>query len=374
MQVTGDLETARQTAEVWAQTYPRDVVPQMLLSFVYQELGKHEKSLDAGKAAIAGDPDNVPGYANLAWAYVLLDRYQEAEDTLQLALNRKLDFPDLHLLQYDLAFLKGDNTAMQRALPKADGKAGAQHWLLQRQSCVLAYLGHMRDADSTSRNAARLAEQANQKERAALYLAAIASREALLGNAAAATQAAELALNMSTDRDVECGAAFAFAGSRNRSKASALLSDLERRFPQDTFVKFSYAPTVRAVLALNAADPVKALEELQPATKYDLAIEGTWPGFFGEMYSAYVRGQAYLETHQSNEAAKQFEKIVTHRGLVGSDFVGVMARLQLARALVGAGETAKAKSMYESFFALWKKGETNTRVLQLARKEFAALS
>jgi hypothetical protein len=190
----------------------------------------------------------------------------------------------------------------------------------------------------------------------------------------AATQAAELALNMSTDRDVECGAAFAFAGSRNRSKASALLSDLERRFRQDTFVKFSYAPTVRAVLALNAADPVKALEELQPATKYDLAIEGTWPGFFGEMYSAYVRGQAYLETHQSNEAAKQFEKIVTHRGLVGSDFVGVMARLQLARALVGAGETAKAKSMYESFFALWKKGETNTRVLQLARKEFAALS
>jgi DNA-binding winged helix-turn-helix (wHTH) protein/predicted Zn-dependent protease len=373
MQVSGDLETARQTAEVWAQTYPRDVVPQMLLSFLYQELGKHEKSLEAGKAAIRLDPDSVPGYANLAWAYVLLDRYQEAENTVQLALDRNLDFPDLHLLQYDLAFMKGDRSAMQRALPEAEGKAGAQHWLLQRQSCVLAYSGHIREAENVSRHAARLAEQENQKERAALYLAAIASREALLENEEAATQAAESALKTSTDRDVEYGAAFAFAVSRNQSKASALLSDLERRYPQDTFVKFSYAPTIRAVLALNAGDSAKAIEELQNSPQYDLAIEGTWAGFFGEMYPSYVRGQAYLAAHRGVEAAAQFENILAHRGLVGSDFVSAMARLQLARSLVAAGDASKAKSIYESFFALWKDGDPENRTLRLTQKEYTSL-
>jgi DNA-binding winged helix-turn-helix (wHTH) protein/tetratricopeptide (TPR) repeat protein len=373
MQVTGDLETARQTAEVWAQIYPRDVVPQMLLSFVYQELGQHDKSLASGRAAIGLDPYSVPGYANLAWAYVLLDRFQDAEDTVRIALDRKLDFPDLHLLQYDLGFLKDDKVAMQRALPAADGKAGAQHWLLQRRSCVLAYAGHIREAESASRTAAQLAEQANQKERAALYLAAIASREALLGNDAAATQAAEAALKLGADRDVEYGSAFAFAVSRNPSKAKALLDDLEKRFPQDTFVKFSYAPAIRAVLALNAGNNGKAIEELQTSIKYDLAIEGTWTGFFGEMYPAYIRGQAFLAMHQSSEAAAQFQNILAHRGLVGSDFVSVMARLQIARALAVAGEPAKAKSMYESFFALWKNGDENIRLRQLARQEYTSL-
>ena len=39
LDVTGNLETARQTAELWAETYPRDVRPRGYLSWIYQELG-----------------------------------------------------------------------------------------------------------------------------------------------------------------------------------------------------------------------------------------------------------------------------------------------------------------------------------------------
>ena len=290
LQVTGDIDKARQAAEVWAQTYPRDLGPRTLLSFLYQQLAKYDKSAEAGKAAIAIDPDAVPAYANLAWAYVLLDKYKEAEATVQLALDRKLDFPDLYLLRYDLAFLKGDEAGMQLAAAEAVGKAGAEHWLLQRQSCVLAFSGRLREAEVASRTAARLAEQANQRERAALYLAAIASRQAMIGNASAATQAAESALKLNTGRDVEYGAAFAFALSRQDSKAAALITDLERRFPLDTYVKFTYVSTIHAVIAMNRGDSAKAIEALQSASSFDSAIEGTWPGFFGQMYPVYVRG------------------------------------------------------------------------------------
>jgi DNA-binding winged helix-turn-helix (wHTH) protein/tetratricopeptide (TPR) repeat protein len=371
--VTGDIDKAREVAEVWEETYPRDFAPRTFLSYLYQQVGKYEKSGEAGRAAVAVDPDAVPAYANLAWAYVLLDKYKEAEATVQSAIDRKLDFPDLHLLQYDLAFLKGDEAGMQAALAAAGGKTGAEHWVLQRESCVLAYSGRMREAEIVSRNAARLAAEANQKERAALYLAAVASREALLGNATAATETAESALKLNTGRDVEYGAAFALALSLKESKAAALMADLEKRFPQDTYVKFSYVPTVHAVIAMNHGENAKAVEELQSAARFDLAIEGTWAGFFGEMYPVYVRGQAYLANHEGQKAAQEFEKIVAHRGVVGSDFVAPMGTLQLARAYVAGGDVKNAKLTYEKFFQLWKNADANMEVLGRARSEYAAL-
>ena len=38
--VTGDLQKARQTYELWAQTYPRDATPHGVLSVVHGELGQ----------------------------------------------------------------------------------------------------------------------------------------------------------------------------------------------------------------------------------------------------------------------------------------------------------------------------------------------
>ena len=34
----------------------------------------------------------------------------------------------------------------------------------------------------------------------------------------------------------------------------------ERRFPEDTAVKFMYLPPIRALLALNRGDPAKAID------------------------------------------------------------------------------------------------------------------
>src|SRR6516225_2615172 len=55
-QVTGNLERARQTLELWAQTYPRDANPHGLLSgFTSQGLSRYEKAIEEAKKAIAID-------------------------------------------------------------------------------------------------------------------------------------------------------------------------------------------------------------------------------------------------------------------------------------------------------------------------------
>src|SRR5262249_30940765 len=50
--VSGDLEKARQTYELWAQTYPRDATPHGVLNVVYGELGRYEEGLVESREAV----------------------------------------------------------------------------------------------------------------------------------------------------------------------------------------------------------------------------------------------------------------------------------------------------------------------------------
>ncbi len=54
--VTGDLEKARQTYELWAQTYPRDSVPPTNLGVIYQSFGQYEKALEETQDSPPGCP------------------------------------------------------------------------------------------------------------------------------------------------------------------------------------------------------------------------------------------------------------------------------------------------------------------------------
>ena len=53
--------------------------------------------------------------------------------------------------------------------------------------------------------------------------------------------------------------------------------------------------------------------------------------------------------------------------------LGALAHVGLARAYVLAGDTAKAKSAYQDFFALWKDADPDIPILQQAKAEYAKL-
>jgi tetratricopeptide (TPR) repeat protein len=139
-------------------------------------------------------------------------------------------------------------------------------------------------------------------------------------------------------------------------------------------VKFYYVPALRALAALDHHTPAKAIEWLQVSSPYELGEpQSCFFGFFGVMYPVYVRGEAYLALHQGTQAVAEFQKIVDHREIVISDPVGALARLQLGRAYLMAGEQAKAKAAYSDFLNLWKDADSNIPVLQQARLEYERL-
>ncbi len=91
------------------------------------------------------------------------------------------------------------------------------------------------------------------------------------------------------------------------------------------------------------------------------------------MHSAYVRGEAFRAEHRYAEAAAEFQKILDHRGLVGSDPIGALAHLQLGRTLASLGDAAKAKASYQDFLTLWKNADSDLPILKQGLAEYARL-
>jgi len=91
------------------------------------------------------------------------------------------------------------------------------------------------------------------------------------------------------------------------------------------------------------------------------------------LYPIYVRGEAYLALHQGEQAVKQFQKILDHRGVVAGDPIGAIAYLQLGRASAMQGDIKAAKVNYQDFLTLWKDADPDVSILKRARMEYARL-
>ncbi len=371
LNVTGNLEEAEQTAELWAETYPRDVRPRGFLSWIDQALGRYEQSLEQGKRAVAVDPDFPPAYNNLAWAYVQLNRLPEAENTLLQASQHNVAFPEFLVMRYYIDFLKGDRAAMEREAARDEGNPDVGDWIFHEEASTLAYSGHLREAREKSRQAVDSAREAiHKRERAAMWEAGAAVREAFFGNPLEARQHATAALDFSKGGDVEYGAALAFALVGDGARSQALAKDLEKA-SEDTYVRFNYLPTLRALFALSHRDSLSAIKLLQTAAPYELSV-GT-SGFFGNLYPVYVRGQAYVLAHRYSEAAEEFQRILDYPGVVFADPVGARAQLELGRAYALSGDKVKAKAAYRDFLILWKDADPDIPILKQAKVEYAKL-
>ena len=374
-QVTGNLEKAHQTLELWARTYPRDRDAHGLLSgFSSQGTGRYEQSIEEGKKALEIDPDFAPGYMNCAFSSFWLDRLEPATGFAEQASERKLQMPEFLVLRYYIAFLNSDQAEVDKVAALAKNQPGAEDWVTHSQALVLARSGQLEQARTTSRRAIDLSLQTGQRERAASYEVAVGVYTALLGNTTEARQRSKAALKLSNGRDVEYSAAFALALAGEISHAQTLANDLEKRFPEDNSVQFEYLPTLRAIFALDGRRPEKAIELLQTALPHELAITAIdFNFFFGGLYSAYVRGEAYLAMNNGTNAAAEFQKILDHRGLIAGDPVGALAHLQLGRAYARSGDTVKAKAAYQDLFAVWKNADPDLPILKRARAEYAKL-
>ena len=370
--VTGDLEKARQAYELWAEIYPREQVPHNNMGEIDQSLGQYEKGLAAYEAALKLGPADNLSYGNVVAANIHLNRLSEALRIAQEAQAKGFDSGEIRLYLYQIAFLKHDWEGMAQQSSWAAGKTGVENLMLNLQAGTAAYAGKLGEARALSKQAETSASRAEESEMAAGCAAAAAVWEALYGNRAQAKERVYGTLALSNGRDAQHVAALALAWNGDSEGARVLADNLEKRFPEDTIVRFNYLPTLRAQLSLNVGAPAKAIEDLAVAAPYDLGFPGNGT-FWTNLYPVYVRGEAFLAAHQGSQAGAEFQKILDHRGIVLNEPISALAYLQLGRAYAMQGDTAKARAAYNDFLTLWKDADSDIPILKQAKTEYAKL-
>jgi len=369
--VTGQIEKAIKTYELWTQSYPRDWLPYLNMGAAYSFIGKYENSAEVTGESLKLYPENVTGYENLSGIYLALNRLPEARDTIAQAQALKLDDEYLHVNLYALAFLQGDSSGMAERAAWFDGKPEFENDILALESATEGYFGRLEKARQLTRRAVASAEHAQNKESAAFWSADAAVREALYGNYGPAREQAASALSIAPgSRDAESEAALTLALAADTARAQALTDDLNKRFPLSTVTQSVWLPTIRGQLDINRKTASSAVELLQTAAPFEL---GQGALSYSCIYPVYIRGEAYLAGGQGAAAAVEFQKILDHRGLVQNCPTGALAHLGLARAYVLEGDTVKARATYQDFLTLWKDADPDIPILIAAKSEYARL-
>jgi DNA-binding winged helix-turn-helix (wHTH) protein/tetratricopeptide (TPR) repeat protein len=369
--VTGNLDAARKVDELSAQTYPRDT-PFTNLGLIYSELGDYDKALAAFQEALRLNPETGNRYANLMSGYVQLNRLDEAKATAREAQRRLIDYPEIHINLYWVAFLEHDAPGMKREAAGVMGKPGHEDQLLNYEADTALYGGQLVKARVLTWRAMDAARNADEKEAPALYQADSAVREALVGNMGLAKEQAQASLALSNGKDAEALSAIALELAGDSALAARLADDLGKRFPQDTIVQSNYLPTIHAAALLRGNYYVKAIEALAAAAPHELGGNIQTVNF--TLYPVYLRGQAYLAARQGSAAAAEFQKILDHPGVVRSEPIGALARLQLGRAFALSGDKARAKAAYQEFLTLWKDADSDIPLLKQAKAEYSMLN
>jgi tetratricopeptide (TPR) repeat protein/class 3 adenylate cyclase len=371
--VTGDSSRAIQAYELWAQSYPHDPLPRATLGSLYAQLGQFEKSIAQTQEAQQLDPGSTLIYTNLGSDYMALGNLEQAKQTLDQAEQQKVDGTVLRLVRYQLAFLKGDAADMGAQAAWAANKPG-EGLMLSSQSDTEAYYGRLRKAREISRRASEASAHSDMNEAAAIWEASAALRECDFGHRELARRGAESALSHGTGKQLWALAAVTFACAGEAPRAEALAQKLEQNYANDTLLHHYWLPVIRGASALGRGDAHQALELLQGVVPYDLADPFPVSASpLGNMYSVYVRGEAYLQARQGREAAAEFQKILDHSGLVLNGPIIALAHAQLARALALSGDTERARAEYDAFFTLWKDADTDVPILVAAKSERAKI-
>ena len=370
---TGEYEKAIQNHETWGQAYPRDFMAYVDLGSIYMVLGQYDKAAALTLQAISLQPDYAVSYGNLGQIYLALNRFDEARTITEQAMGRNLEGLELHVNLYAVAFFQDNVQAMKQQVDWALGKPSSEDWLLFLEADTQAYYGKLGKARELSRQAVETARRNDEKEPAALWLANAAVREALFGNADAARQNAAAAVAEAPgSRDVEPRAALAYALAGDAALAQSLAGDYAKRFPLNTVAQSVWLPTIRAQIETGRKNAARSVELLQAATPYELGMLS--PSASNScVYPVYVRAQAYLSGQQGAEAAREFQKILDHRGLLWNCPTMPLAHLGLARAYVMQGDSAKARAAYQDFLRLWKDADPNIPAYQQAKAEYAKL-
>jgi eukaryotic-like serine/threonine-protein kinase len=365
--VTGDLDKEMEAEEMALQEYPRDASVPNDLAFNYsQYFGQFEKAISLANQSIQVGPTTAiyaPGI--LAQAYLALDRVDEAKAVLDRSLAKKVENSGLHGALYEIDLVLGDAGAQHHEEQWSNAQP-AQNNLSDLIIAIAAQRGQFKGAQSLAQERLQSLLSAGFHELAANQLALLALAEAEAGSFAQSRAYAASSLQMFRSRTTLPILAIAFALTNDSKATESAMAEVNTRYPSDTSSQHVYLPVARAILELNRGNPQKAIEALEATRRYQF-------GSSFEFLPPYVRGLAYLSSHQGKDAVLEFQEITNHRGIAPTSLEWTLSYVALARACSVSDDKPGARTAYQDFFAQWKDADPDVPILKQAKAEYAKL-
>jgi tetratricopeptide (TPR) repeat protein len=360
----GQIGKSIEAYEAYKLAYPRDSRPLINQAGVYVQLGQYEKALANVMAAKDLEPDQYNPYALAAFAYVGLNRLDDAKAILNQAEQRKIGSAMLHEQLWFLARAQGDaaTEAKEQVLVKANPQSAFD--FLQMGAVMAASRGQMHLADESFKQAQGQAEQLGLGDSVVNIIAGQAMAEAMLEQSSQAIAHAEEALKRSQAPSLLLSVADVYARTGQDSKVEKLISQAVALRPDDEYLGQVIVPTVRAVVAMNHHSAADALNDLKVAEPFDRA----------NTECLYTRASALLLAGRADDAAQEFERVLRMKNLNPGDMFVSLASLGLARSYALSGDKAKSRTSYQDFLAAWKDVDSDIPLVKQAQSEYAKLN
>jgi serine/threonine protein kinase/tetratricopeptide (TPR) repeat protein len=367
--VTGDAEKAVELYEKWTQLYPRDDRPWSNLSLYYQILGQNQKSLETAAKDMQLEDSSAFPYQNESFAYMYMNRVDEARAVAQSAFAKKLDSDSLHFAMFQIAALQDDDAGMKKEIAWGVGKPDDEEEMCSSAADYDRSRGKLKSAEEWDAKIIALTKRDGTPERVSQHIATAARTYVLYGSPEEAKKKASEAGRLPGERFTKCGLGVTYAELGELEQSQKLRDELLRDFPSDTEAKYACGPMIQALGLMHQKKYGEAVAALEGVRAYDLAF-----AFSPETFAVlYTRGRAYLEMRDGKNAAADFQKILDHRTLYSLSEYAPLAQLGLARAYVLQGDTGKAKVAYQDFFAMWKDADAGIPVMAAAKAEYGKL-
>jgi eukaryotic-like serine/threonine-protein kinase len=361
---TGQIEKCIPTWELYRQTYPRDSTSWDNLCNLYAgALGQFEKSVSYCQEDVRLDPSSANAWGNLAEKYRALNRFDEAKAAIESAIQRGQHSWVLPAELIRLNAAQGQTTGEEDLRRQIQASPEGAFHLTIFDAGIAAAHGRLQHAEELLQDSENSAARLNLKEAASDAVAVLATFLGLCDDRHGAEQLASHALTVAHPYKTKFDAANAYALGGQENKAQLLAQEVAHERPEDILVQVFVPATVQSLIALNHSNADRALELLRPAAAYEATY--TLP--------LYMRATAYLKSSKGQEATHEFQGIRNLHSFRPDDPIISLAVVGQARAYKLMGDTIKARTAYQDFFALWKDADPDIPILKQAKAEYAKL-
>jgi tetratricopeptide (TPR) repeat protein len=361
---TGQLEKCIPTWELYRQTYPRDAAPWDNLCNIYAAaFGQYEKALSYCQEEVHLEPSSAMSWANLSDKYRALNRFDEAKVAIETAMKQGQHSWVLAAELIRINAAQGQSIGDDELRRQMEASPEGAFNLTVLEARTAAAHGRLREARGALQKTEDIGVQLKLQDSASSEIARAAIFIGFCEDPTAAAEMAEHALRVSHADEPTLAAAEAYALAKQESRAQSMADRVARARPENMFIQVFDYPVVQATIAINHGDGERALELLRPAAAYAAT----------DSVQAYLRGIAYLRAGKAQEAVNEFQRIRNLHGFHPLDPLISLAVIGQGRAYKLMGDTAKARTSYQDFFALWKDADPDVPILKHTKAEYTKL-